>query len=198
MKNGLLLLFLGAGYLLSGADPAQPSAQPSSAPLAGAPAEITRFYHDVNFAACFSTPEERSLVNLRLKTHSTDRLSSRLRTVAKAVQRIREASTFIDPQMVHDAGDWAIPGEELTEISSMQQMGNRILVEVSTRSVSPETRTWLVAQFDDPAKKTAAADSAGMAEVLKQTARKEIHVWNQVHGRWVRNEAGIVLLKLAK
>lgn len=137
-------------------------------------------------------------MNLRLKTHSTDRLSSRLQTVAEAVQRIREASTFIDPQMVHDAGNWKVPEEELTEISSMQRMGDRILVEVRTRSVSPETRSWLVAQFENPAEKTAAADAAGMAEVLKQTARKEIHVWNQVHGRWVRNEAGIILLKLAK
>ncbi|WP_294404869.1 hypothetical protein [Prosthecobacter sp.] len=138
------------------------------------------------------------LVNLRLKTNSTDRLSARLQSVAEAVQRIREASTFIDPQMVHDAGIFQSPAEELTEISSMQRTGNRILVEVSKRSVSPETRSWLVAQFDHPAQKTAAADAAGMAEVLKQTARQEIHVWQQVHGRWVRNEAGIVLLKLAK
>lgn len=194
MKTGFLLLFLSAGSLISGADPAQPA----TAPLSGAPAEITRFYHDVNFAACLCTPKERVLVNLRLKTNSTDRLSARLQAVAEAVQRIREASTFIDPQMVHDSGIFQSSAEELTEIVSMQRTGNRILVEVSTRSVSPETRSWLVAQFDHPTEKTAAADAAGMAEVLKQTARKEIHVWNQVHGRWVRDEAGIVLLKLAK
>jgi|GEM_PF-2431196 len=195
MKTGLLLLFLGAGSLLSDAEPAQPAPAPSS----GAPAEITRFYHDVNFAACFSTPEERSLVSHMIETQATDKLSSRLQTVAQAVQRIREASTYIDPQMVHEAGTWKLPVEELTEISSMQRMGNRILVEVSIRSVSAETRSWLVAQYDHPTQKmTAAADSAGMAEVLKQTARKETHVWEQVHGRWVRHEAGIVLLKLAK
>lgn len=194
MKTGLLLLFLSAGSLLSGAEPAQSG----MAPLAGAPAEITRFYHDVNFAACLCTPKERVLVNLRLKTNSTDKLSPRLNAVAEAVQRIREASTFIDPQMVHDAGIFQSTAEELTEIASMQRTGNRILVEVSTRSVSPETRSWLVAQFDHPTEKTAAADAAGMAEVLKQTARKEIHVWNQVNGSWVRDEAGVVLLKLAK
>ncbi|MCX6850264.1 MAG: hypothetical protein NTY98_15190 [Verrucomicrobia bacterium] len=137
-------------------------------------------------------------MNLRLKTNSTDRLSSRLQAVAEAVQRIRGASTFIDPQMVHDAGIFQSSAEELTEIASMQRSGDRILVEVSTRSVSPETRSWLVAQFDHPTEKTAAADAAGMAEVLKQTARKEIHVWQQVNGRWVRDEAGIVLLKLSK
>jgi len=193
MKTGLLLFILSAGSLLSGAEPAQPATAP-----AGVPAEITRFYHDVNFAACLCTPKERVLVNLRLKANSTDKLSARLQAVAEAVQRIREASTFIDPQMVHDAGLSQSSAEELTEIASMQRTGDRILVEVSTRSVSPETRSWLVAQFDHPTQKTAAADAAGMAEVLKQTARKEIHVWNQVHGRWVRDEAGIVLLKLSK
>lgn len=194
MKTGLLLLFLSAGALLSGAEPAQPA----TAALAGAPAEITRFYHDVNFAACLCTPKERVLVNLGLKANSTDRLSPRLQAVAQAVQRIREASALIDPQMVHDAGVFESPAQALTEIASMQRTGDRILVEVCTRSVSPETRSWLVAQFDHPTEKTAAADAAGMAEVLKQTARKEIHVWQQVNGRWVRGEAGIVLLKLAK
>lgn len=194
MKTGFLLLFLSAGSLISGAEPAQPA----TAPLAGAPAEITRFYHDVNFAACLCTPKERVLVTLGLKANSTDRLSPRLQAVAQAVQRIREASALIDPQMVHDRGVFESPAEELTEIASMEWIGSRILVEVNTRSVSPETRSWLVAQYDHPLQKTAAADSAGMAEVLKQTARKEIHVWQQVNRRWVRDEAGIVLLKLSK
>lgn len=194
MKTGFLLLFLSAGSLISGAEPAQLA----TTPLTGAPAEITRFYHDVNFAACLCTPKERVLVTLGLKANSTDRLSPRLQAVAQAVQRIREASALIDPQMVHDLGVFESPAEELTEIASMQRTGSRILVEVNTRSVSPETRSWLVAQYDHPLQKTAAADAAGMAEVLKQTARKEIHVWQQVNGRWVRDEAGIVLLKLSK
>lgn len=194
MKTGLLIVLLSAGSLLSGAEPAQPA----TAAEAGAPAEITRFYQDVNFAACFSTPEERTLVSHMIQTHETDKLSARLQTLAQAVQRIREASTFIDPQMVHEAGSWKSPDEELTEIASMQRTENRILVEVITRSVSPETRSWLVAQYDHPVQKSAAADAAGMAEVLKQKTRKEIHIWNQVHGRWVRKEAGVVLLKLSK
>ncbi len=195
MKTNLLLLFLSAGSLLSGAEPVPPA----KAPLSVAPTEITQFYHDVNFAACFSTPEERKLVSHMNLTHATDKLSARLQTLAETVKRIRTASSFIDPQMVHEGYGFKSPDEELTEISSIQRTGNRILVEVNTRSLSPQTRTWLVAQFENPVQKSAPADSPDIiAEVLKQTARKEIHVWQQLHGRWVRNEAGIVLLKLPK
>lgn len=195
MKTGMFLLFLSAGSLLSGAEPTQPV----TAPLAGAPAEITQFYHDVNFAACFSTPEERKLVSHMVQTNATDKLSARLQTLAQAVQRIRAASVLIDPQMVHERGGFKSPDEEITEIASLQRTGNRMLVEVSKRSLSPKTRSWLVAQFDTPMPKSApAASTDPLAEVLRQTARKEIHIWNQVHGRWVRDEAAVVLLKLRK
>jgi hypothetical protein len=195
MKTSLLFLFLSAGSLLSGGD----SVQPVTAPFAGAPAEITQYYHDVNFAACFSTPEERKLVSHMIETSAKDELSARLQTLAGAVQRIRAASAFIDPQMVHEGYGFKSLDEEITEIASMQRTGNRIQVEVSTRTLSPKTRSWLVAQFDTPVQKSAPADSTDvMAEVLKQTARKEIHSWNQVHGRWVRDDAAVVLLKLAK
>ena len=196
MKTGMLILFLSAGSLLLGGD----SAQPATAPLVGAPPEITQFYHDVNFAACFSTPEERKLVSHMIESSATDKLSGRLQTLAQTVQRIRAASTLIDPQMVHECGDVKMsPDEELTEIASMQRTGNRIQVEVSTRSLTSKTRSWLVAQYDAPVVKSATADATDpIAEVLKQTARKEIHIWNQVHGRWVREEAAVVLLKLAK
>lgn len=196
MKIGFLFLFLSAASLLSGGDPAQPA----MAPLAGVPAAIAQYYHDVNFAACFSTPEERKLVNHMIGTSATGKLSARLQTLAQTVQRIRAASVFIDPKMVHEKGDIKkSPDEELTEIASMQRTGNRILVEVSTRSLSSKTRSWLVAQYDAPVQKSAPADSTDvLAEVLKQTARKEIHIWTQANGRWMRDEAAVVLLKLAK
>ncbi len=191
MKTSLLLLFLSAGSLLSGGD----SVQLPTAP----PAEITQYYHDVNFAACFSTPEERKMVSHMVETSATDKLSARLQTLAQTVQRIRAASTFIDPQMVHEGYGFKSPDEEITEIASMQRTGNRILVEVSTSSLSPKTRSWLVAQYDTTVQKSATADATDpIAEVLKQTARKEIHTWTQIHGRWVRDEAAVVLLKLAK
>ena len=196
MKISLLLLFLSAGSLLSGGDPVQPA----TAPLAGAPTEITQYYHDVNFAACFSTPEERKLVSNLIETSATDKLSARLQTLAQTVQRIRAASVFIDPKMVHEGGVIKMsPHEELTEIASFLRTGNRIQVEVRTRSLTSKTRSGLVAQYDAPVVKSAPADSNDvLAAVLKQTARKEIHTWTQVNGRWVRDEAAVVLLKLAK
>ncbi|WP_395746866.1 hypothetical protein [Prosthecobacter sp.] len=194
MKTGLLLsLFLALGSWLSAAEPVFPAV--------AAPAEITQFYHDVNFAACFSTPEERKLVSHMIETSATDKLSARLRTLAQAVQRIRSASVSIDPHMVHDGGlTFKNPDEELTEIVSLQRTGNNIRVEVSTRSVSSETRSWLVAQFENKEQKQAPAAGSPdvLAQILKQTARHEVHVWHQVHGRWVREEAAVVLLKLVK
>jgi len=89
----------------------------------------------VNFAACFSTPEERKLVSHMIEISATDKLSARLQTLAQTVQRIRAASAFIDPKMVHDSGAIKMsPDEELTEIASFLRTGNRIQVEVSTRS----------------------------------------------------------------
>jgi hypothetical protein len=193
MKTILLLSLLSTGCLLSAAEPAQP-APSSAALLSGAPAEITQFYHDVNFAACYSTPEERTLVS-QISTYAADKLPKRLQIVRQTIQRIRETSTFIDPQIVHQRSTLSSPPEELTEIVSLQRDGNRIQVEVRLRSLTQEARSWLAAQYDKPT--TSAGAPFILREVLKQTGRREMHTWVQVHGHWMRNEAGVVLLKMS-
>lgn len=213
MKTRLLLLvpLLSAGSMLCGADPVQPKAEvaPSPAPAAlppphvAIPAEISRYYQDVNFAACFSTPDERTLVSHIVETSETDKLSSRLQTLTQVVRRITAATTSIDPQMVHDrrladsAGrPLGIKDEELTEIVSVQRMGNRIQVGVWTRTVTPKTRSFLVAGYDKEAKQPDSEEySASVAEVLKQAPHRETHTWHFRHGRWVRDEAAVVPLK---
>ena len=191
---------LSAGSLLSGADPVQPKAEatPVTAPRVVVPKEITQYYHDVNFAACFSTPDERTLVGHMTETSETDKLSARLQTLTQAVRRIRAASVSIDPHMVHGSGDSSVRDEELTEIVAVQRSGSRIQISVCTRTVAPKTVSWLVADFEKAAQKTASVEnSAVLAEVLKQTPRREIHTWNCLHGRWMREEAAVVPLKSA-
>lgn len=197
MKNAFLFLLLSTGSLLSGADPSpfQAQAAPETFPRPALPAEITQYYHDVNFAACFSTPDERTLVGHMTETSATNKLSERLKTLMQAVRRIRAASASIDPHFAHGSADSGIRDEELTEIASVQRSGDRIQIGVCTRTVSTQTRTWLVANYENVTKQPASGEySASLAAVFKQTPRREMHTWNLVNGQWVRKEAAAVLL----
>jgi hypothetical protein len=172
-------------------------AQP--APPVTAPAEITQFYHDVNFAACFSNQEERKLVKHMINAHAASKLPKRLQRVAQAVQRVHDASRSIDPHIVHDPGSWAGATEELTEVFSITKDGDQIRVEVRLRSLSPQAKSWLVSQYEKPAQQAAPADMPlVLAETMKQSAREEVHVWVQEKGRWLRQEAAIVLLRYGR
>ncbi|MFC5456890.1 hypothetical protein [Prosthecobacter fluviatilis] len=193
MEIRSLFLTLSLGSLLSAAEPVRPAVSP----LASAPAEVLQYYNNVNFISCFSTPEERKLVGYMIRTRAVDHLPKRLQTVALTVQSVRKASVSVDEAMVvrPAANDDLCPTEELTEVAATYRDEKVIRVEVHLRSLSKEARSWLVTQYEKVAQHPTADLDTFMRSTLSQTVRKETHTWHQVNGRWVRREAGVVLLK---
>lgn len=188
MKSIRSLLTLALLSPIFGAEPVPP-VQPTEANL---PAEITRFYRDVNFATCFSTPDERKLVSHWRATNSgSNHLQGRLHAVARSIGRIRSSLSSIDPTMVVWHGP-DLATAEIMEILSRARDGNVIRVEVALHSVSRETNQWLVAQYGKA--ETQPASSTSMLEgMLKQTVRKETHTWSLQNGRWTNKTPAVLL-----
>lgn len=119
-----LTLFLSACLLLRAEEPA-----PALPILDALPQAIGQFYIDANFVSCFSTAEERQLVDLALRGSGTNKaLSSRLGMVMQMTKRLRESFHEVDPKFVRWVGGTLNEDGQVIQAVSVEQGPNEIRV----------------------------------------------------------------------
>ncbi len=182
----ILTLFLSTCLLTRAAEPAPAPA------LAGMPQSIARFYADTNFVSCFSTAEERALVNLALKRKAgeDETPSGRLGIVMLMTQRVRRSFHEMDPKFVR--WDHALLKEEAQVIEPVSMVEHQGEIRVSTRvwTLKKEQNALLVSQYA-----TQAEALKTLAAIQQQQSRTEVHVWKKHGQRWLRESAVFVPLK---
>jgi|UniRef100_UPI0037848233 hypothetical protein len=184
-----LTLFLSTCLLLRAAEPA-----PAPPVLDALPQEIGQFYIDANFVSCFSTAEERQLVDLALRRGGTDQApSGRLGMVMRMTQRLRESFHEVDPQFVRWVGGNTQEDGQMIQAVSVQEGANEIRVTTQIWTVAKERSVLLVSQYDhqEEALKT-------LATIQQGKSRTEVHLWKKHGPRWLRDGAVIVPLRLGK
>jgi hypothetical protein len=159
------------------------------------PQNITQFYSDWNFAACFSTPSERSKLRLIDNFEQEKGLSQRLKTVGKRLNSIESRIKNIDPGMVINIGPGDSVTAEFVEPIGTVKEGDTISIRVRVRPFSPADNARFVSYYEESREKTPAPDIQPLKSLSRGAPRTEIHKWSIVNGRWMRNEANIVLIQ---
>lgn len=182
----ILTLFLSTCLLTHAAEPV-----PAPPALAGLPSAIARFYVDSNFISCFSTAEERALVNMALKRRSDadEAPSNRLGIVMLMTQRVRESFHEMDPKFVHWGRELPREEEQVVEPVSMVQDQGEIRVTTRIWTLKKEQNALLVSQYA-----TQAEALKTLAAIQQQQSRTEVHVWKKRGQRWLREAASFVPL----
>lgn len=182
----ILTLFLSTCLLTRAAEPA-----PAPPALAGMPQAIARFYADTNFVSCFSTAEERALVNMALKRKSGagEAPSSRLGMVMLMTQRVRESFHELDPKFVHWSRTPLKEDQQVIEPVSMVEDQGEIRVTTRIWTLKKEQNALLVSQYA-----TQAEALKTLAAIQQQQSRTEVHVWKRHGQRWLRETAVFVPL----
>lgn len=182
----ILTLSLSTSLLTSAAEPTPPPPA-----LVGLPPAIARHYVDSNFVSCFSTAEERALINMALKRKSEadEPPSNRLGIVMLMPQRVSESFHEMDPKFVH--WDRELPKEEgqVVEPVSVAQDQREIRVTSRIWTLKKEQNALLVPQYT-----TKAEALKPLAAIQQQKARTEVHVWKKHGQRWLREAAAFVPL----
>ncbi|MGV3660222.1 MAG: hypothetical protein ACO1TE_08550 [Prosthecobacter sp.] len=163
--------------------------------MTGLPQTIARFYADSNFVSCFSTAEERALVNMALKrkTGADENPSGRLGMVMQITQRVRKSFHEMDPKFVH--WDRATPKEEEQVVEPVSMVEDQGEIRVTTRvwTLKKEQNALLVSQYS-----TQTEALKTLANIQQQRSRTEVHVWKKHGQRWLREAAVYVPLKLGR
>lgn len=185
-QHHILTLFLSTCLLTRAAEPA-----PASPASAGMPQAIARFYADTNFVSCFSTAEERALVNMALKRkgEADEAPSSRLGMVMLMTQRVRESFHEMDPKFVHWGRELPKEEEQVIEPVSMVEDQGEIRVTTRVWTLKKEQNALLVSQYA-----TQAEALKTLAAIQQQQSRTEVHVWKKHGQRWLREAASFVPL----
>ncbi len=185
-----LTLFLSACLLLRAEEPV-----PAPPPVLDAlPQEIGQFYLDANFVSCFSTAEERQLVDLALRRGGTEKApDGRLGLVMQMTKRLRESFHEADPQFVRWVGGNLREEGQVIQAVSVQDGTYEIRVTTRVWTLAKERGTLLVSQYEhqDEALKT-------LATIQQGKSRTEVHVWRKHGSRWLRDAAVIVPLRLGR
>lgn len=188
-SNLVLTLLLSTCLMLRAAEPFA-----SPAVMKSLPAEVAQFYMDANFVSCFSTGQERQLVDLALKSGRETLRVERLNHVMQSVRRLRASVYEPDPKFIHWAGGSHIEQRQLIQAVSMETTGGEIRVMAHVWTLTEKSNQQLVSQYELP------ADAVKTLEVLQQGpgCRTVTHVWRKHGPRWLRKSALIVPLKLAR
>lgn len=169
------------------------AAEPSPAPpaLDKLPPAIARHYADANFVSCFSTAEERALVNMALKrkSGSDETPSGRLGMVMQMTHRVRNALHETDPKFVHWDRTILKEEEQVVEPVSMVEDHGEIRVTTRVWTLKKEQNALLVSQYS-----TQAEALKTLASIQQQRSRTEVHVWKKHGQRWLRDAASFVPL----
>ena len=173
---------------------------PAATPAPGAvvPAEIDRHYRDYNFVNAFSTRGERTMI-------AAGRAPSepRLGRVARAMRRIAERVSEIDPAMVagwRDASRETAFRSDLVRIASWRadNRGDEAWVTLDVSTLDRGTNVILVGKFDE----LAGGDSAPSIDAILAAAPSrgpaihttEVHHWIRIDGTWRRDAATLHFL----
>jgi hypothetical protein len=159
------------------------------------PQEIEEIYKDWNFAACFSTPTERSRVHFVADLNHAKALSPRLKAVGEVLHQIEHKIQKINPDMAIGSGKIPLVPAELLEPVEVKTDGATVSVRVEVWPLSPQDNAQLVLSYDKIPKQTPLADLQRLESSWMMVPRTEIHKWTLVNGRWIRNEANVVLVK---
>ena len=159
------------------------------------PQDITQFYSDWNFAACYSTPSERSKLRLVEYFEKEKGLSQRLKTVGKRLNSIESRIKKTDPGMVIIVGLGGSVTADFTEPIDTVKEGDTISIRVKVWPLSPIDNAMFVSSYEESQEKTPAPDIQQLKRLYRRTPRTEIHKWSIVNGQWMRNEANIVLIQ---
>jgi hypothetical protein len=159
-----------------------------------APREVLQFYKDWNFAASFSTVEERARVRKVANLDKAADLSKRLKAVGKALHSIEAGIQKIDPGIV--AGTILTPPvpAELLELVGVKTAERKVFVTVRVWQLSPAENAHLVSSYEKGLDKTPSTPPQ-VEPFLPQVPRTELHRWAHINGRWILDEVKIVLLK---
>ena len=184
-----LTLFLSTCFLLGAAEPTP--APPNSDSL---PQEIGQFYKDANFVSCFSTAEERQLVNLALRRGGPDKApSGRLGIVMRMTQRLSDSFYELDPQFVRWVGGNREEDGQVIQAVSVEQYRDEIYITTQIWTVTMERNALLVSQYHHPEKALKT-----LATIQQGKSRTEVHVRKKHGTRWLRDGAVIAPLSLGK
>jgi hypothetical protein len=186
-----LALFLGASLLTAAEAKSYLEAR-----LAALPPEIVTYYNDVNFIACFSRPGERALVHQALQNASHGLKSERLQKIAVMMGRVKQCLDDVDPAFVKGYEPAVREAGGLAEIDFISIGKGRIRLEVTRRLIPSGDNASLISSLGKQ-DGTAVLEKT-VDKISKSKGTQEVHVWHQIHGRWIRNPASIVLLKSAK
>lgn len=184
-----LTLYLSTCLLLCASEPT-----PAPPNLDAMPQEIGQFYKDANFVSCFSTAEERQLVDLALRRSGPDKApSGRLGIVMRMTHRLRDSFYELDPQFVRWVGGNREEDGQVIQAVSVEQHRDEIYITTQIWTVTKERNAQLVSQYHHPenALKT-------LATIQQGKSRTEVHVWKKHGTRWLRNGAVIVPLSLGQ
>ncbi|MEW6754208.1 MAG: hypothetical protein AB1505_24985 [Candidatus Latescibacterota bacterium] len=209
MRSAFPFVFgLGLAWVAA-ADSPTAGVLPSAWP---APPEILQYYRDLNFAACFSTPQERDRLRFVGILEDAEDLPQRLRVVGTLLPGLQDAVYQMDPGMVAGSGrrgvvvipeDPLLPQRmvpepapdpvrpELTEVIGVEGNGGAVEVRVRVWPLSHEANARLVSAYE-----RALGDAAiGSPEsLLARAPRTQIHTWTRLDGRWMRNQVSVVPL----
>jgi hypothetical protein len=158
------------------------------------PQDIARFYSDWNFAACFSTPSERSKLRLIDDFDKEKGLSRRLKTVARRLTSIESRIKKTDPGMVIHIGSGDSVNAEFAQPLDTVKEGDTITIRVRVWPLSRVDNAVFVSFYEESQEKTPAPDIEQLKRLSREAPRTEIHKWSSVNGRWMRNEVNVVLL----
>lgn len=183
-----LALFLGSS-LLQADDPASLKA----ARLAKLPQEIVAHYKDVNFIACFSSARERVLIHQVLRHSKPAFKSERFQKIAVMMYRVKQRFDDIDSAFVKGYEPSLQDAASLAEIDAINIGDGQIRLEITRRSISADDNAALISSLGKKDGTDVLEKTVG--KISKDKGTHEVHVWCQIHGRWIRNPASIVLLK---
>ena len=104
------------------------------------PEDISQFYNNLNFAACFSTPAERDRLRLVADLDNSADLPQRLKTVGKLIRSLESKIQRIDPGMVLNLGVTDPVPAGLTEPIDVKAEDNKVTLRV---------RVWRLSSVDN-------------------------------------------------
>ena len=118
--------------------------------MTAVPQNITQFYADWNFAACYSTPSERSKLRY---IHDVDKdkglLSKRLKSVAKRLNNIEARIHKCDPGMVRNMGVRPPVTADYIEVIDIENEGDNLSIRVKAWSLSVIDNAVFVTSYEE-------------------------------------------------
>jgi len=168
------------------------------------PLQISEFYKDCNFISSFSSRDEREelIAYLSKKELPKEHKSERLEKVFQLMQNVKSKIMISDPGMIIQT----MPSSEqifrsaLTEVRKIQKGDQETAVEVLVCALAPEENFRYISQYDenrgDERKIPSEEERIESAKSkLRFAPVIEIHKWLLIDGRWMKQDANVLLLK---